>query len=154
MHLAMEKYEDVYGTEHPDPAHRLEADAASVGHTFLHFPVSPDGGSEANRDPSGRAARFLREAEDGEVGVIALDFILGEGAEPDPVGTMLPAIHEAKERAAREGRHLEVLGYVLGTDLDTPSLSDQVHKLEAAGVTIASSSANTGLLSREFVWKN
>lgn len=39
---------------------------------------------------------------------------------------MLDTIVEAKEIAAADGRPLEILGYVLGTDLDTPSLKNSV----------------------------
>jgi succinyl-CoA synthetase alpha subunit len=155
MYLAMEKFADVQSNIHPDPARRLDAHAASSGHTFLDFgdDAFTQGKPHPMIDPSTRIARLLAEAKDPEVGVLVLDFILGFGAHEDPVGVMLPAITQAKEQAAAEGRHLEVLGYVLGTDLDTPSLTEQVAKLESAGVTIASSSANTGLLAREFVSK-
>ena len=104
-------------------------------------------------DPSLRIARIVQEAKDPEVAVIAMDFILGFGSHEDPVGVTLPAIREAKAIAEAEGRHLEILGYVLGTELDSPSIAQQVAALEKAGVTIASSSTNTGLLSREFVAK-
>ncbi|TGV17941.1 FdrA family protein, partial [Mesorhizobium sp. M00.F.Ca.ET.186.01.1.1] len=80
-------------------------------------------------------------------------FILGFGSHEDPVGVMLPAIVEAKAQAAKAGRHLEILGYVMGTNLDTPNFDEQVKKLMDAGVTIASSSTNAGLLAREFVVK-
>ena len=43
--------------------------------------------------------------------------------------------------------------YVLGTDLDTPSLEKQCQMLTDAGVIWASSSTNTGLLAREFICK-
>lgn len=152
MFLAMEKYEDVHGNAHPVAEKRVGIDAPGVGHTFLDY-ATLDGRPDPIVDPAVRIDRLLREADDPEVGVIALDFILGRHAHQDPVGVMLPAIAEAKQRAAGRGRHLEILGYVLGTDLDTPSLTDQVAALEAAGVTIASSNANTGLLSREFVAK-
>ena len=155
MFAAMEKYDDVHSNIHPDPAHRLEACAASVGHTFLDFgdDAFTQGKPHPMIDPSSRIARFRQEAKDPEVGVLVLDFVLGFGAHADPVGVMLPAIVEAKASAAAQGRHLEILGFVLGTDLDRPSLADQVAQLESAGVTIASSSANTGLLAREFVSK-
>lgn len=155
MYLAMEKHPDVHSNIHPDPSRRLDARASSKGHTFLDFgdDAFTQGRPHPMIDPSTRIARFLEEAKDPEVGVLVLDFVLGFGAHEDPVGVMIPAITEAKERAAAEGRHLEVLGYVLGTDLDRPSLAEQVAKLESAGVTIASSSANTGLLAREFVSK-
>ena len=86
--------------------------------------------------------------------MIVMDFILGFGAHEDPVGVTLPAIRQAKEMAAQRGQHLEILGYVLGTDLDAPPLSEQVQKLSEAGVTISSSCANSGLLARGFVEKS
>lgn len=155
MFAAMEKYDDVYSNIHPNPDRRIGARDASVAHTFLDFgdDAFTQGKPHPMIDPSTRIARFLEEAKDPEVGVLVMDFVLGYGAHEDPVGVMLPAIIEAKDAAAAQGRHLEILGYVLGTDLDRPSLAEQVAKLESAGVTIASSSMNTGLLAREFVSK-
>ncbi len=46
-----------------------------------------------------------------------------------------------------------ILAYVLGTDLDTPSLEQQSQMLLDARVILASSSTNTGLLAREFICK-
>ena len=155
MFIAREKYPDVYSNIAKDPAHRLQDVDASQAHTFVDF-----GDDEFTRgkphpmiDPSLRIERLLREAKDPSVGVIVMDFILGFGAHEDPVGVTLPAIVESKALAAREGRHLEILAYVLGTEDDTPSLSDQTRKLAAAGVTIASSCTNAGLLARSFVEK-
>ena len=155
MLLAKEKYANVYSNVAKDPAQRLRDVDVSQDHTFIDF-----GDDEFTRgkphpmiDPSLRIERFLREAKDPSVGVIVMDFILGYGAHEDPVGVTLPAIREAKEFAAREGRHLELLGYVLGTESDAPSLPDQTQKLAAAGVTIASSCTNAGLLARGFVDK-
>jgi FdrA protein len=155
MFLAREKYANVYSNIAKDPAHRLQDVGQSRDHTFVDF-----GDDEFTRgrphpiiDPSLRIARFLQEARDPAVGVIVMDFILGFGAHDDPVGVTLPAILESKALAAREGRHLEILGYVLGTDDDMPSLGDQTRQLAAAGVTIASSCTNAGLLARGFVEK-
>jgi FdrA protein len=145
----------VYSNIAKDPAHRLQDVGQSRDHTFVDF-----GDDEFTRgrphpiiDPSLRIARFLQEARDPAVGVIVMDFILGFGAHDDPVGVTLPAILESKALAAREGRHLEILGYVLGTEDDMPSLGDQTRQLAAAGVTIASSCTNAGLLARGFVEK-
>lgn len=155
MLLTLEKFSDVHSNIAKTPEHRLPDVNVSREHTFIDF-----GDDDFTRgrphpmiDPSLRIARFVEEARDPSVGVIVLDFILGFGAHPDPVGVMLPAIVEAKAAAAAAGRHLEILGYVLGTDLDTPSLAEQTAKLAAADVTIASSCANTGLLARGFVEK-
>jgi succinyl-CoA synthetase alpha subunit len=153
--IAREQYPNVYSNIAKDPAHRLEDAGRSREHSFIDF-----GDDEFTRgkphpmiDPSLRIERLLREARDPEVGVIVMDFILGFGAHEDPVGVTLPALVESKQIAAREGRHLEILAYVLGTEDDTPSLSEQTSKLTAAGVTIASSCTNAGLLARGFVEK-
>ncbi len=82
-----------------------------------------------------------------------MDFVLGFGSHEDPVGVMLPHIVEAKQQAEQEGRHLEILGYILGTDLDPQNYQEQIDKLVASGATHASSSQNAGLLAREFVVK-
>lgn len=155
MFAALEKYSNVYSNIHPDPTHQLKDINISQEHTFIDFGSDEftQGKPHPMIDPSTRIERFLQEASDPEVGVILLDFVIGYGAHEDPVGAMLPAIYEAKDKAEKEGRHLEILGYVLGTELDEQNLAIQIQKLEEAGVTISSSSQNTGLLGREFVAK-
>lgn len=155
MYIAMETYEDVYSNIQKNPDYKLKNLHESKAHTFLDMGDDDftNGKPHPMIDPSSRIARFLQEAKDPSVGVILMDFILGFGSNEDPVGVMLPAIIEAKQLAEKEGRHLEILGYVMGTDLDSPKFEDQVNKLMAAGVTIASSSTNAGLLAREFVRK-
>ncbi len=44
-----------------------------------------------------------------------------------------------------------ILAYVLGTNLDTPSLEQQSQMLLDAGVILASSSTNTGLLAHNYL---
>ncbi len=153
MFTAIEKLEGVYSNIQRDPSKVLGATDASREHTFLDMGDDEftNGRPHPMIDPSLRIARIIEEAKDPSVAVIALDFVLGFGSHEDPVGVTVPAIKEAKALAEARGQHLEVLGYVLGTDLDAPKLTDQVALLEAAGVTIASSSTNLGLLAREFV---
>ncbi|MBU5444344.1 acyl-CoA synthetase FdrA [Paenibacillus sp. MSJ-34] len=155
MYLAMEKYADVYSNIPKSPEYRLADIHTSQAHTFIDFGDDEftNGKPHPMIDPSTRIERFMREAKDPSVGVILMDFVLGFGSHEDPVGVMLPAITEAKRLAEQEGRHLEIVGYVLGTDLDTPSVGEQLEKLVAAGVTYASSSTNAGLLARGFVEK-
>lgn len=155
MFAALEKYPNVYSNIQPDLNYRLKDLNKSVAHTFLDFGDDDftNGKPHPMIDPTNRIGRLLQEAKDPEVGVIAMDFVLGFGSHEDPVGVMIDAIKEAKAIAQREGRHLEILGYVLGTDLDTPSLEQQCKLLTDAGVTWASSNTNTGLLAREFVCK-
>ncbi|QED49126.1 acyl-CoA synthetase FdrA [Cytobacillus dafuensis] len=155
MHAAMEKFDNVYSNISRNPEYRLKDRNTSNEHTFIDFGDDEftQGKPHPMIDPSTRIERFIQEAKDPSVGVIVMDFVLGFGAHEDPVGAMLPAMIEAKQNAEQEGRHLEIIGYVLGTELDRQNLDDQVNKLLAAGVTHASSSQNAGLLAREFVVK-
>jgi FdrA protein len=155
MFLVREKSPEVYSNIAKSPEHRLGDVNASRAHTFIDF-----GDDDFTRgrphpmiDPSLRLERLLREAADPSVAVIVMDFILGFGAHEDPVGVTLPAIAQAKAIAAREQRHLEIVGYVLGTDQDRPSLVEQTRKLAAAGVTLAGSCTQAALLARSIVEK-
>ncbi|MFD0826714.1 acyl-CoA synthetase FdrA [Neobacillus sp. M.A.Huq-85] len=155
MHAAMEKFDDVYSNIQRDPEFRLKDVKVSEGHTFIDFGDDQftQGKPHPMIDPSTRLERFMQEAKDPSVGVIVMDFVLGFGAHEDPAGAFLPSIIEAKQLAEEEGRHLEIIGYVLGTELDSQNIEEQKDKLLAAGVTLASSNANAGLLAREFVVK-
>ncbi|WP_344783510.1 hypothetical protein [Microbacterium kribbense] len=131
----------------------LEDGIDTPAHVFWDLGTESGTGPHAKTDAAERSRRLVAAASNPEVGVVVLDFVLGEGASDDPVGAMLPAIHAAKDAAAARGRHLEILGYVLGTDLDPQGLATQTALLGKAGVTWASSATNTGLLAREFVIK-
>ena len=138
--------EEVWSNIQKDPAHVVHAGDASRGHTFLDFGDDEftNGRPHPMIDPSLRLERLVDEADDPTVAVVVMDFVLGFGAHEDPVGVTLPAIAEAKRRAAAAGRHLEIVGYVLGTDLDRQSLAAQTSALEEAGVTVTRSSTETG----------
>ena len=153
--LIKERYPNVYSNIAHDPAYILGPNDASREHTLFDLgdDAFTDGRPHPMIDPSLRLERIVQEARDPEVGVIALDIILGYGSHPDPAGITLPAIREAKRLAAQRGEHLEILAFVLGTELDSQNFDEQCAKLEAEGVTIASSIENTGLLSRGFVEK-
>ncbi|GAA3769049.1 acyl-CoA synthetase FdrA [Microbacterium kribbense] len=153
MYALLSTGEEVYSNIQKNPAFVLRAADESRGHTFIDFGDDEftNGRPHPMIDPSLRLERLLQEAADPSVAVIVMDFVLGFGAHEDPVGVTLPAIAEARERTA--GRHLEVVGYVLGTDLDTPTLTAQVAALEAAGVTVTRSSTETGEYVRAIIRK-
>ncbi len=83
-----------------------------------------------------RIQRLLQEAADPETAVILLDVVLGYGAHPDPAAELAPAIAQARTLAAAQGRWLEVVAVVVGTDGDPQSLDDQVARLAAAGAQV------------------
>ncbi|MFD8567159.1 acyl-CoA synthetase FdrA [Streptomyces sp. NPDC059639] len=146
---------DVYSNIQKDPAFRLPAGAASTGHTSLDFGDDDftNGRPHPMIDPALRLERLVEEAKDPSVAALVLDFVLGFGSHDDPVGTTLPAIREAQRIATEAGRHLPVIAYVLGTDLDTPSVAAQSAALEAAGVIVTRSSTETGQFAREIARK-
>ncbi|MGW5779014.1 acyl-CoA synthetase FdrA [Streptomyces sp. NPDC003863] len=146
---------DVWSNIQKNADFRLPAGSASRGHTFLDFGDDDftNGRPHPMIDPALRIERIVEEAKDPEVAAIVMDFVLGFGSHEDPVGTTLPAIEEALRIAKDAGRHLEIVAYVLGTDLDTPSVADQSAALRAAGVTVTLSSTETGRFAREIAKK-
>ena len=71
-----------------------------------------------------------------------MDFVLGYGAHPDPVGATLPFIRMARQRAREQGRYLPVVGSVCGTDEDPQNRSDQIRLLEEQGVVVLPTNAH------------
>jgi FdrA protein len=94
-----------------------------------------------------RIRRLLQEAADPEVAVIQLDLVLGYGAHPDPASELAPAIGEAREIAARDGRDLLIVGALTGTDADPQNLTLQARVFEAAGMLLLPSNAAASQLA-------
>lgn len=155
MFTAMEKLDNVYSNIAKNPEFILKDNNQNQENTFIDFGSDEftQGKPHPMIDPTTRIDRFIKEAADPEVAVIVLDFVLGYGSHEDPAGVMVPAIKEAKEQAEREGCHLEIIGYVLGTDQDVQNMQEQIQKLQDAGVTITTSSQDTGIIAREIVLK-
>ncbi|MER5392449.1 acyl-CoA synthetase FdrA [Saccharopolyspora sp. NPDC002686] len=156
MYALLDDGEEVFSNIQKDADFVLRAKDTSTGHTFLDFGDDEftNGRPHPMIDPSLRLERLVQEAADPTVAAIVMDFVLGFGSHEDPVGVTLPAIAEAKRIAADAGRHLEIVGYVLGTDIDAPSLNEQVAALEAAGVTVTRSSTETGRFARAITRKD
>src|SRR5262249_56054201 len=74
-------------------------------------------------------------------GVIRLDVVLGYGSHPDPAGALVPALQEARARAASAGRSVLVIASVCGTASDPQDLVRQERQLRDAGVRLAPSNA-------------
>ena len=121
------------GMELPD-SHR------STGHTLVDM-----GADEFTRgyphpmvDSSQRAQRILAEANDPQVAVLLLDFILGYSAAADPAGDLATAIQQAKRLAEERGGHLTVAASICGTDEDPQGLEVQTKRLRDAGAVVFS----------------
>ncbi len=92
-------------------------------------------------DPTIRKLRILEEARDPEVAVLLMDFVLGYGSHPDPVGTALREIKEAKEIAARDGRYLSVIAHVCGARGDPQGYESSINKLQSIGSVVLPTNA-------------
>jgi len=92
-------------------------------------------------DPTIRKLRILEEAKDPEVGVLLMDFVLGYGSHPDPVGAALREIKEAKDQAARHGRYLSVISHVCGATGDPQGYDSSISKLQSAGSIVLPTNA-------------
>ena len=104
-------------------------------------------------DPSLRNSRIIEESKDPETAVIMLDMVLGHNAHPDPAGSALEAIREAKEIAQKDGRHLSFITTVCGTDEDIQNRGEQVAKLEKEGVLVFPSNADAAVFVAELLSK-
>jgi succinyl-CoA synthetase alpha subunit len=102
-------------------------------------------------DQGARIERLLREAADPSVRVILLDVVIGWGAHADPASELAAAVVQAKKIAAKSKRHLAVIGFVCGTDLDPQGFVMQEQKLRAAGMALAPNSASAAWLAAEWV---
>lgn len=115
----------------------------SIEHTLVDMGSESftDGRPHPMIDPTLRKERILREAEDPEVAVLLLDFVLGYNASEDPVGDLVEEIREAKAMVGGRGGRLTVVASVCGTDGDPQDLGYQCKTLVEAGVVLMPSSA-------------
>ncbi|HWR45981.1 acyl-CoA synthetase FdrA [Sporomusa sp.] len=149
MHIAKASGLKTYSNIAKKAEDKLEDPHTSKAHTFIDLgdDVFTQGKPHPMIEPSLRLPRLLKEAADPETAVILMDFELGYGSHPDPVGITLPAIMEAKRAAQDAGRHLEIIGYVCGTEQDIQGRIRQEQKLAAAGVTLAKSNTQAARLA-------
>lgn len=115
----------------------------SCGHTIvdLGHEIFTSGRPHPMLEPAMRERRLLAEASDPSTAVILMDFVLGYGAHPDPVGAFVSALRRARDVAAQGGRVLPVVASVCGTDRDPQGRTRQIDKLRAAGAIVAPSNA-------------
>jgi FdrA protein len=102
-------------------------------------------------DPALRSAAVVRAGGDRRVAVLLADVILGDGAHPDPAGALAAAVGEARARARRVRRALEVVAHVVGTDADPQGLAAQEAKLRKAGARVCPTNRLAAELARDLV---
>ncbi len=86
-----------------------------------------------------RVRRLLEEAKDPSVAIIMLDVVIGYGSHEDPAKELADAVVKAREMAKKDGRFLEVVAVVTGTDLDPQNLDSQIAQMKNAGAWVETS---------------
>lgn len=102
-------------------------------------------------DPTIRKFRILDEAQDQKVAVILLDFVLGFGANSDPVGAVLDELKKAKRIAKENGRYLSVVAHVCGTKGDLQGYEQSISNLKSAGCIVMPTNALAAVASAVIV---
>ena len=121
-------------------ASRLKTHKVSEGHTLLDM-GDLDFTSEAPHtvfDPAQRLMRFRQEQADPEVGLIAMDIILGPGVAPDPASCYIPYMKERPD--------IVYVCSVCGGEGDPQGKAGIKEKLREAGVIVADSNYESARL--------
>ncbi len=144
---------DLYTNLSYDQVKKIEDVYKSVKHTVIDFGEDEftQGRLHPMIDPALRNSRIIEEAGDPETAVIMLDLVLGYNAHPDPAGSALEAIKEAKEIAGKKGRNICFVTSVLGTDEDMQKRSEQVKKLLDEEVLVFPSNADAAVFVRKLL---
>jgi FdrA protein len=133
----------VYSNSPLDSRYQLKNPEESLEHSVLDLgdDYFTRGKPHPMIDARERYKRILKEADDPEVAILLLDFVLGEISSSDPVGDLIEAIRQAQARAARRRGRLTVVASICGTDQDPQDLEKQKSRLQEAGVFLLPSSA-------------
>jgi FdrA protein len=121
----------------------LDASLTAAAHLMIDFgdDALTQGRAHPMIDPTLRLEHLARVAADPTTGVVLMDVVLGNGAEPDPAAFLAPAISAAVATAAADGRDLPVVVACVGTDHDPQGLTRQAQALAAAGGEVYLSNA-------------
>lgn len=136
---------------HPDLA--LPADLRHDGHLMIDFGDDEltQGRPHPMIDGGLRLARIAEEATDPRTRVILLDVVLGYSAHENPAGELGPALEAALATARADGRRLDVVVSLCGTDADPQGLHRQAEALRDAGAVVHTSNAAAARFAADLV---
>lgn len=134
---------------------KLENKDVSREHTALDFGDDEFtvGRPHPMIDPSLRAERVLKEANDETCAVILVDCVIGYGSHEDPAADLSDAIKKGKEDAKKAGRDVIVVASVCGTEGDPQCLSKTQEKLRNAGAIVMPTNAQACRLVKKIIEK-
>jgi FdrA protein len=143
MAILTETVGPVYSNAPLDPTRKLADSLVSREHSVIDLGDEEftRGRAHPGLDPEPVCQAILREGEDASVAVLLMDFILGPALNPDPAGSLVDAIREARAARAADGGHLAVVASVCGTQGDPQQLGRQEEALRQAGVVLLPSNA-------------
>ena len=98
-------------------------------------------------DPTARNDRLLQEADDPEVAVFLLDFVLGHGSHEDPAGSSAAALRAVRRKAPG----IPIIASITGTDADPQNRARQRAVLESLGCTVMESNHEAAALAAGIV---
>jgi FdrA protein len=121
----------------------LKGALATAGHAFVDLgdDTMTVGRAHPMIDPSLRLEAIEEAAQDARVRVILLDVVLGHGAHDDPAGVHAPVIRAAIDRAANDGRTLDVVVSLTATAGDPQGRDASAETLAKAGAAVHLSNA-------------
>lgn len=136
-----QKSGEVYSNVSKSREYLLEDMFESKKHTLLDLgdDFFTTGRAHPMIDPTIRLARIVEECKRKDCGVVLLDFELGYGSHPDPVGATIEAIKEGKRIAGKEGRTVHFVTYVQGTEMDFQDKAAQEKLLLDEGCIVTDS---------------
>lgn len=98
-------------------------------------------------EPLVRNHHIVEAVKDPSTAVILGDVVLGYGSHEDPAGLFVDAVHASRAAAAAEGRDVQFVVHVCGSDLDFQNRQQQEAKLRAAGVHLADTNVRAARLA-------
>ena len=134
---------------------KLENKDVSREHTALDFGDDEFtvGRPHPMIDPSLRAERVLKEANDETCAVILVDCVIGYGSHEDPAADLADAIQKGKDAAKKAGRDVIVVASVCGTEGDPQGLTKTRETLKAAGAIVMPTNAQACRLVKKIIDK-
>ena len=106
---------DLYSNAPTGRTIKLPSSSKSKKHSILDLGEEEftQGRAHPMIDPTIRRLRLVEESQDPEVGVILMDFVLGHGSNPNPVGVVLQEIEAGQGNCKKERKALEHCGSCL-----------------------------------------
>ncbi len=98
-------------------------------------------------DPRLRNEELVAQAASGTVALFLVDVILGYGTHAEPADALSGAVARARAAALEQDAQLRVLASITGTDDDPQGFGRQRRALEKAGVVVAESATEAGLVA-------